>query len=339
MLNKTIRVIDKYLEKANPKMKWMWGEALFGYALLLLDEYNNETKYKQFIENYLDYYLEHFPKINSSDTFAPILIVYTYKRLYGGTKYDVLYNACLDYFNNAEPILDFLPNHLGSNKLAKLYPKSIWVDSIMMYGVFLSYYNKDLAYETAMKFRTYLSENGCYVHTYRPKSQKRFKKGIYWGRGNGWVIMALPMIINNLDNEEHKKDLTNMLNEAIECITKYNKDGLYQTVLNKRSYIEISASLLINGGIIHAYNLGIVDNLRNSLEGYERVMNEYIKKDKLTKVSYPTIPLHILTTLHYQTLPTKSNWSYGLASLIFATMAYDKLKNQMFNEKDYELTN
>lgn len=49
MLNKTIQVIDKHIEKTHPKMKWMWGEALFGYALLLLDEYRNETKYKAFI--------------------------------------------------------------------------------------------------------------------------------------------------------------------------------------------------------------------------------------------------------------------------------------------------
>lgn len=326
MLNKVVTVIDKHLENISPKMKWMWGEALFGYALLLLDEYKKETRYKKFIESYLNHYLNNFPKINSSDTFAPILIVHTYKRLYNSDKYDKLYEACLDYFNNTEPILDFLPNHLGSSKLARLYPKSIWVDSIMMYGVFLSYYNKDLAYKTAIKFKTYLSENGCYVHTYRSKSKKRFKKGIYWGRGNGWVIMALPMIINNLTNEVHKEELTRMLEEAISCITQYNKDGLYRTILNKYSYIETSASLLINGGIMHAYNLGIIDDLGNSVGGFEKIINEYIKKDKLTKVSYPTIPLHIFTKLHYQTLPRKSNWSYGLASLIFASLAYDKLK-------------
>lgn len=328
MLNKTIDVIDAHIQNIHPKMKWMWGEALFGYALLLLDEYLNETKYKAFIESYLDYYLENTPQINSSDTFAPVLIIHTYKRLYPTDKYDRLYQACLDYFNHAKPIVDFLPNHLGSNWLAKLYPKSIWVDSIMMYGVFLSYYNQELAYKTALKFREYLSEGGCYVHTYRPKSKKRFKKGIYWGRGNGWVVTALPMIIEKLDNEAHKKDLTEMLIEAIQCITKYQKDGLYQTVLNKKSYLETSASLLINGGIMHAYNLGLIDDLGTSIKGYKRVMDEYIIDNKLTKISHPTIPLHLFTTLHYKTLPTKKNWSYGLASLIFSSIAYDKLQKK-----------
>lgn len=326
MLNKTIQVIDKHIHSIHPKMKWMWGEALLGYALLLLDEYKQETKYKAFIESYLDYYLKHIPKINSSDTFAPILIIHTYKRLYNSDKYDTLYEACLTYFNEAKPIVDFLPNHLGTSFLGRFYPKSIWVDSIMMYGVFLSYYDKELAYNTLVKFREYLSEQGCYVHTYRPKSKKRFKEGIYWGRGNGWVITALPMIIEKLDNKDHKEELTNMLQEAIHCVTKYQKNGIYQTVLNKKSYIETSASLLINGGIMHAYQLGLVNQLYDSKEGFKRIINEYIKDDKLTKISHPTIPLHLFTTWHYKTLPTKSNWSYGLASLIFSSIAYDKLK-------------
>lgn len=134
------------------------------------------------------------------------------------------------------------------------------------------------------------------------------------------------MIIEKLENNDHKEALKAVFKEALQCITTYQKDGLYQTVLNKKSYIETSATLLINGGIMHAYQLGLIDTLYGAVEGFERVLNDYIIDDKLTKVSHPTIPLHVFTTWHYKTLPTKSNWSYGLASLIFSSIAYEKLK-------------
>ena len=65
----------------DPKMKWMWGEALLGYALDELDRENGEEKYTRFLCDYCDYWAKADPAVDQSDTAAPGLITYAmYKR-------------------------------------------------------------------------------------------------------------------------------------------------------------------------------------------------------------------------------------------------------------------
>lgn len=334
-------VIDSYLTKIDPKMKWMWGEALFGYALLLLDEYLGETSYKGFIENYLNYYLENKPVVDQSDTFAPVLISFTYDRIYQSETYQSLTQLGLDYILNAKPVIDFLPNHLGHSLIGKLYPKSIWVDSIMMYGVFLSvygHYTKQqkyqlMAYNTAIKFKEYLQKDGLWHHAYWVKFKRCYPKNVFWGRGNGWVLTALPMMIKQLDPVYHLS-LKTMLIETVQAITPYQKDHLYQTIINHPSTLESSANFLIHGGILGAANLGYLDPAYaiTAAKGYEKAVQTFIvKKDDtyvLAKVSNPTIPLPLLPKLGYKYVGFKDNWSYGLASLILSSITYDAYLKQ-----------
>ncbi len=340
-LNKVIQVIDDHIASIKPQMKWMWGEALFGYALLKLDEYLNDTKYKSFIESYLNYYLAHPPKVDQSDTFAPILISHTYDQIYQCHTYQSLTQRGLDYFLNTKPVIDFLPNHLGHSLVGKFYQKSIWVDSIMMYGVFLSVYGKDtkqetytnLSYETVMKFQDYLEHDGLWTHAYLTRKRKAYPKGIYWGRGNGWVVTALPMIYKNL-NQKQQQDILPIFQRTCQSIMKYQKKGLYQTILNFPSIFESSASLLIHGGVLEGANLGLVSEevCQLAKDGYEKTLDTFIHVKKghlvLTRVSNPTIPMPVFPKLGYKCIGVKDNWSYGLASLIFASIAYDSYVKQ-----------
>lgn len=336
-LEQCISVIDHHLKEIDPKMKWMWGEALFGYALLCLDEYLGETKYKTFIETYLDYYIQNPPVVDQSDKFAPVLISFTYGRIYQTTTYDSLTQLGLDYIENVKPVIDFLPNHLGHSFIGKLYPKSIWVDSIMMYGVFLSVYGHHhksqkyqlMAYNTAVKFKEYLEKDGLWRHAYWVKFKKAYPKDIYWGRGNGWVVTSLPMMIEHLNPVYHIA-LKEMLISTIQAITPLQNNHLFSTILNHPSGLESSANFLIHGGILRTGLLGFMDISYSitAIKGYETSMKTFIQiKDGhpyLTKVSNPTIPLPLFPKLGYRFIGYKDNWSYGLASLIFSSIAYDK---------------
>jgi unsaturated rhamnogalacturonyl hydrolase len=335
-LNKTIDVITHHIKHISPKMKWMWGEALFGYSLLCLDNHLKQTTYKTFIESYLDYYLAHPPVIDQSDTFAPILISYTYDLMYETDKYHALTQKGLNYFNHAKPVIDFLPNHLGHSLVSKLYPDSIWVDSLMMYGVFLSlygYHQQDhtyttLAYQTVLKFHEYLEQDGLWTHAYLTKSKKAYPKNIFWGRGNGWVLTSLPIIYHHL-NKDQQKNILPIYKKTVQTIETYQKDGLYETILNVKSIKESSCNFLIYGGILHGISLGMIPQTHEklSLAGYEKAMDTFIKDKKgnpvLTKVSNPTIPMPLIPKLGYKYIGTKDNWSYGLASLVFASIEYD----------------
>lgn len=336
-LKQCIEVVDHHITQIEPKMKWMWGEALFGYALLLMDEYLGETKYKAFIEGYLDYYMANPPVVDQSDTFAPILISFTYGRIYQSNAYDSLTQLGLDYMDHATPVIDFLPNHLGNSLVGKFYPKSIWIDSIMMYGVFLSVYGHHtknqkyqmMAYNTAIKFKEYLEKDGLWHHAYWTRFKRPYPKEVFWGRGNGWVVMALPMMLEHLEPVYHQSIKT-MAIETVQAITPLQKDHLFSTILNHKSKPESSANFLIHGGILKTVRLGFLDEAYKvaALKGYETAMKTFIQikagKPYLTQVSNPTIPLPLFPRLGYLWVGSKDNWSYGLASLIFASMAYDQ---------------
>ena len=59
--DRVCELADYIISSTDPKMKWMWGEALLGYALDELDKFNNETKYTEFLTKYCDYWAEHDP--------------------------------------------------------------------------------------------------------------------------------------------------------------------------------------------------------------------------------------------------------------------------------------
>ena len=140
---KVERLADFITATSDPKMKWMWGEALLGYALSELDRENGEDKYTPFLSAYCDHWARVNPAVDQSDTAAPGLITYAMYKKTGNPEYGRLTDKVLDYIR-FEPrlYLDCL-NHLGCSKKGKIYPKSVWIDSVMMFSVFTSLYAKE----------------------------------------------------------------------------------------------------------------------------------------------------------------------------------------------------
>ena len=135
-----VALADHVTSTWNPKMKWMWGEALLGYALFRLDEYRKTDRYTAFLTAYCDYYVAHPPIVDQSDTAAPGLITYAMQKKTGDPRYAALTSKVVDYIKKTPRILEDSVNHLGTGLLGKLYPQSIWVDSLMMFSVFPAWY-------------------------------------------------------------------------------------------------------------------------------------------------------------------------------------------------------
>ena len=125
------------------KMKWMWGEALLGYALDELDNLNNTSLYTKFLKDYCDYWYEKDPAVDQSDTAAPGLITYAMYKKTHNENYKYLTDKVLKYIRYEPRLIYDCLNHLGSSGKGKLYPKSVWVDSVMMFSVFTSLYAKE----------------------------------------------------------------------------------------------------------------------------------------------------------------------------------------------------
>lgn len=343
--DKVVELADHIKSSWNPKMKWMWGEALFGYALSLLDNHLKEDRYTEFLTKYCDYYVQNPPRVDQSDTSAPALITYAMYKKTKNEDYKKLTDRVLYYIKNEPRLIEDSVNHLGNSLEGKFYPKSIWVDSLMMFSVFPSLYAKenndqammDIASRQPRVMAKYMQDpvDKLWYHSYWTKQKTHYpRRKLYWGRGNGWVIASLPMILENIGNHKERENIIHIFKETAYALLPYQRaDGAFETVFNKvgKTYRELSFTALVAAGFMHGYNLGLLSDvyLEVGLKAYQCVVDALIyEKDDIymPEVSGPTIPLPLFPYIGYKIIPRGKNWSFGLAALIFAAIQFDKIK-------------
>ena len=341
--SKVLRLADYITKSSDPKMKWMWGEALLGYALDELDKENGTESYTDFLCSYCDYWAKADPSVDQSDTAAPGLITYAMYKRTENAEYKRLTDKVLDYIRYEPRLyLDCL-NHLGCSKKGKIYPKSVWIDSVMMFSVFTSLYANESGDAELLDFaarqpKQYASmmldkEKGLWAHSYWVNQKTAFpKRDLFWGRGNGWVICAFPMILDNI-GLDHKEapEIIRLFRQTSEALLDCMRDDYtFNTLLKHKSYRELSATALISAGWLHGIRCGYLDEkfLEPAIKAFEACVNAMEESDDgvyMTEISGPTIPLPLLPKLGYKMIPLGKNWSYGVAALIFAAIEYRKL--------------
>ncbi len=331
------------------KIPWMWGEALLLHSMGLLNEELNEERYTDYIKDFCDYHINKGCRVDQSDTLAPVLATYYLQKKFPELDYEKTTQRGLDYIKNSEKVIHNMPNHLGHSPEGKLYPKSIWVDSIMMYGVFTSLYAKEqnstwlkeFALSQPRFFKNYLQdpEDKLFVHCYWVKSGKKYPNKLYWGRGNGWVIAGLAMLIGNLDDGEEKDLCIETMREVSEALLPYQRsDGYFESVLNHPGTTkkESSATALIASGWMRGVREGYLDEkyLEPALKGFKAVVDDFEENDgvvSLAHISAPTIAMQLIPRLGYKlqyTFQKSKNWSYGIAAVIFAGIEYKKIMEE-----------
>ena len=337
------RLADYVSATSDPKMKWMWGEALLGYALDELDKENGREDYTAFLRAYCDHWAKVDPAVDQSDTAAPGLITYAMYKRCGDAEYKRLTDKVLDYIRNEPRLyLDCL-NHLGCSKKGKIYPKSVWIDSVMMFSVFTSLYAKESGDSELLDFaarqpKQYASmmldeKKNLWSHSYWVKAGHAFpRRDLFWGRGNGWVICGFPMILDNigLDHPEAKGVIDLFVRTSEALLGCMREDYTFGTLLKYDSYRELSATALISAGWLHGIRCGYLDKekfLEPAVRAFEACVNAMEESDEgvfMTEISGPTIPLPLFPKLGYKLVPLGKNWSYGIAALIFAAIEYKR---------------
>ena len=268
---KVKRLADFIVATTEPKMKWMRGEALLGYALDEFDKENGKEDYSKFLCDFCDYWAKENPAVDQSDTAAPGLITYAMYKRTKREAYKNLTDKVLNYIR-FEPrlYLDCL-NHLGSSKKAKIYPKSVWIDSVMMFSVFTSLYAKEsgdaeLLHFAARQPKQYASmmldaDKNLWAHSFWVNSKRAYpKRDLFWGRGNGWVICGFPMILDQigLDHPE-AGEIIQIYQQTSRALLKcMNEDYTFNTLLKYPSYRELSATALISAATISSAFAGSI---------------------------------------------------------------------------------
>ena len=342
LFGKVKALADYIVASADPRMKWMWGEALLGYALDEMDKERDTTDYVEFLKAYCDYWAKVDPAIDQSDTAAPGLITYAMYKRTGKPEYKRLTDKVLDYIRNEPRLyLDCL-NHLGSSKKSKIYPKSVWIDSVMMFSVFTSLYAKESCDSELLSFAARQPEQYAsmmldekkhlWAHSYWVRAGKPFpRRNTFWGRGNGWVIAGFPMILDNIGlDHERAPAIIELFRKTSEALLPLmREDYTFSTLLMQKSYRELSATALIAAGWLHGVRCGYLDKkfLEPAVLAFEACVGAIeVSEDGvfMPEISGPTIPLPILPRLGYKAVPRGKNWSYGVAAMIFAALEYKR---------------
>jgi unsaturated rhamnogalacturonyl hydrolase len=269
-LLKIKRLCDYMVKMREPKMRWMWGEALFGYALSELDEYLDTEDYTPFLTGFCDHYMQYPPKVVCADTCAPALITYSMQKKNGD--YKKLTDRVLDFIKNEPRLIGDAVNHLGKNIAGKFYPKSIWVDSLMMFSVFPARFGAETGDQALLDYAArqpaiysrYMQDEktGLWRHSYWVKRARPHPRGdVYWGRGNGWVVCALPMIMDFIGpNHPQKAEIQRIFRFTAEAVIRSQRpDGSFSTVLGSNLDRELSATSLIAAGLLHGVRRGYLE--------------------------------------------------------------------------------
>ncbi len=342
-LEVAVKLADYIVKSKNPEMRWTWGQGIMGAALNDLDLYLGTEKYSSFLKAFCDYYVKHEPTVSSADTAAPGFISYAVYSRTGKKEYKDLTDKVLNYIKNEPRVYKDAVNHLGSHPVGKLYPKSIWVDSLMMFSVFPAIYaskenDQELLEVAARQPSLYANcmmdkNDHLWYHSYWIKRGMHYpKRKLYWARGNGWVISALPKILDCIGDHPEKENIIKVLQMTVDAVVKkQDKTGGFTTLLGRKTYLESSASALIADGIYHGIRKGYLgeEYLPYAEKAYQFVLS-CIKEKKngkvlMTKISGPTIPLPVFPYIGYAWTLKAPNLTYGIASFLWAAIERDKL--------------
>lgn len=322
---------------------WTWGPALFGAAALQVDP----ERYGPWADAWLEHHVARGPRPDQSDRIAPGLVLAA-RLEEARPAWREVAQAMADQVH-AEPLLPgarsrgvTVTNHLGQSAIGRLYPRSVWVDSLMMLGVFTARWGRLTGDEALLEraatmptaYAALLHDaSGLWHHCWWDGARRPVGPGVFWGRGNGWVVASLPMICEELrlaggfDADIARiGELLQRTSEAL--LTRQRVDGWFSTLLEEPQRPEASATSLIGAGWLHAIELGLLDErfaepALRAIGAVDatiqwRVGPDGLRQWSLPGISGPTIPIPGLTAVGYRAVPMGRDHSYGIAAHLWA---------------------
>lgn len=219
-------------------------------------------------------------------------------------------------------------NHLGTDtSLARVYPSSIWIDSLMMYAstaVVVGQVVGDRALtefglQQPAIFADLLQDDdtGLFRHAYLDdRDRTRPRRATFWLRGNGWVAAALVDMLTTPHGSQSVNQT--IFVKLARSLMARQEGGLWSTVINdRRTYREPSGSALVAYALAKATRLGVLGpqgRTRAHATFAALVASLRVRDDGLSLpgVSGPTIPG---SRAAYAIVPRRADIDYGVGAL------------------------
>lgn len=269
--------------KLGKKPGWNYIDGCITTALLDMYQVTGNSKYLDFVINFVDYYVDekgdilgYHPDVFSTDDISESRVLFDLYKYTKKEKYllaiDKVYEQIKVYPRTKE----------GNFWHKQIYANQVWLDGLYMimpfYARYETEYNKMKNYNDIVnQFKNvrkimFDDKKGLYYHAY-DSVKKMFwadkKTGLsknFWLRAIGWYTIALVDVFEIFDEQmyDERRYLGDLLKEIIENILKYQdpESKMFYQVVDKATvpgnYLETSGSAMISYAILKGCRLGIL---------------------------------------------------------------------------------
>ena len=260
------------------KPHWNYIDGCMVCAFMEIAEITGNRKYSDFVEEFIDYYVNEDgsirgydkEKYNLDDVNEGRVLFPLYKKT-GKEKY----RLAIELQNSQ---LRDQPRTSTGNFWHKLiYPNQIWLDGLYMAQVFAAMYAKEFGgkdYSDLLmqikNVRKYMFDEqaklfyhglDCSKTIFWADKETGLSKN-FWLRAIGWFTVSMVDIISIVDDEETKAEITKIFRETIDGILQYRhkESGMYYQVVNmghrEGNYLETSGSSMISYAVMKGARIG-----------------------------------------------------------------------------------
>jgi len=336
---------DVQLVPESPYNDWRYWNGVLNLAMLRLGEVLHDTSYTNFVVRSIAFdfdncrYFENGYKGQDKGSYpfgqkivmqelddcgamgASLIEVYSHD-------WQRRYRA---YIDSAAAHITTRQSRLDDRTLVRSFPRkwTLWADDLYMSVSFLSRMGElthdrtyfDDAATQVINFHKYLYDpnKALMYHCWYSDSMKN---GIaFWGRANGWMLLAQVDLLDRLPKDYMKRDtLLSILRQHIAGIVRYQSaSGLWHQLLDKPdSYLETSCSAMFTYSIARAVDAGYVDGSFASVaeRGWAGVMSKIRPDGQIESVCAGTSIGDELT--FYYDRPTPLNDVHGVGPVLLA---------------------
>ncbi|MCV9888509.1 beta-galactosidase BglB [Metabacillus halosaccharovorans] len=315
---------------------WNWPQGVGLYGIFKYWKLTNDQKALRIITDWFNARFEEGVPPKNVNTMAPLL---TLAFLYEETK-DQTFVPYLESW--AEWVMYEMPRTKEDGLQHMTYgpenKNQLWDDTLMMTVLPLAkigrLFNKQEYIEEAKKqfliHIKYLSDRktGLWFHGWTFEENHNYAEAL-WGRGNCWITIAIPEIIEILDLQKGdflREFLIDTLQRQVEALAEYqNESGLWHTLINdKTSYLEASATAGFAYGILKSIHKRYISQEYRDVayKAIKGIVEEIKEEGALQKVSVGTgmgDSLEFYKEIKITTMP----YGQSLAVLCLAEFLYE----------------
>ena len=311
---------------------WDWNA---GVGMIAISDYYEKTQNAnvlEYIKNWVAKNKHQCAKKDHVNYLAPLAI---YPDMYRRTNERYYLETAIDY-------ADWVMATAGRSKEGVLFhgasvSEEVWADTVFMALVFLSRTAKlanhtKIAEEVFKQLLAHLQllqdeKTGVLFHGYHCL-ENHHMSGALWSRGNSWVVIGAPMIIETIGHlAKVPQEIKTRYQRLVDGILNYQaKNGLWHTVMTRPDfYQETSGSAGFAGGMMKAVRLGLLkqETMARAIKAMEAVIAKINPEGAVEGVSggtpiMPTIDAYGKLTC-YPTL-----YGQGLTLLMLSEYIYQQ---------------